>query len=55
MLIKSWQVNEQVPALINVSDLPDELTATQNTHLHFLLEHISVCATALGVKPPTLT
>lgn len=27
MSIKSWQVNEQVPALIRVSDFPDELTA----------------------------
>lgn len=29
MLRKSWQVKEQVPELISVSDLPDELTATQ--------------------------
>lgn len=27
MFIKSWQVNEQVPELIKVSDFPDELTA----------------------------
>lgn len=26
MPMKSWQVNEQVPALIKVSDFPDELT-----------------------------
>lgn len=30
MLIKSWQVNKQVPALINVSDFPVELTVTQS-------------------------
>ena len=30
MFKKSWQVNEQVPELINVSDFPDELTATGN-------------------------
>lgn len=29
MFRKSWQVKEQVPELISVSDFPDELTETQ--------------------------
>lgn len=38
--MKSWQVNEQVPELIKVSDFPAEPTARENLHvlkLHSML------------------